>query len=313
MRYWHELEIEDFSVCQRVRVSHHHVWVALVHTPLVWSISSLPSGLSLKSSLSPLLRLTHTRASSSPEIPSHLGTWPLPDEINSFLNQGKLMSPSSERVTPGLRSPTLPTSPRSLGLLPSVPTSTCPSPSLLNRCKILWLKCFQLTEITTGVLGVGMGEEHCYSFSHLSSCLPLKIHMFWAYVGTNTQTYWLWKRHIFCTPWHLLVLVKHIALLFMIQHGQKTHSNVSSLYVSPLITDINHCQHNLASPWPLRDSTKVHGEWLVGWAHRLLDWWVADRWCHPFSYSSPAISLFCSFFLFLKRNQISFPVKTEVH
>ena len=156
------------------------------------------------------------------------------------------------------------------------------------------------SEITTGVLGVGVGEERCYSFSHLSSCLPLKIHMFWAYVGTNTQTYWLWKRHIFCTPWHLLVLVKHIALLFMFQHGQKTHSNVSSLYVSPLITDINRCQHNLASPWPLRDSTEVHGEWLVGWAHHLLDWWAADRWCHPFSYSSPAISLFCSVFCSLR-------------
>lgn len=169
MRYWHELEIEDFSVCQRVRVSHHHVWVALVHTPLVWSISSLPSGLSLgilsrKSSLTPLLRLTPTRASSSPEVPSHLGTWPLPDEINSFLNQGKLMSPSSERVTPGLRSPTLPTSPRSLGLLPSVPTSTCPSPSLLNRCKILWLKCFQLLKLQQAFWGWGWGKSAVIPF-----------------------------------------------------------------------------------------------------------------------------------------------------
>lgn len=191
-------------------------------------ISSLPSGLSLgilsrKSSsppcsasplLEPLLR----------SLPSGDLAPPRWDQL-IFLNQGKLMSPSSERVTPGLQSTTLPTSPRSLGLLPSVPTSTCPSPSLLNRCKILWLKCFQLLKLQQASFGGGgWGKSAVIPFLTVS-CLPLKIHMFWAYVGTNTQTYWLWKRHIFCTPWHLLVLVKHIALLFMFQHGQKTHSN----------------------------------------------------------------------------------------
>lgn len=224
---------------------------------------------------------------------------------------GKVDVTVHQRVNLWLRPPTLPTSPRSLRVLPSVPTSTCPSPTLLNRCKnLVILKCSQLTDITTGFFFFFFERALLFLSSFLVTFTTQNTHV----LGICRHKYadiLTWKEAYFCTPWHLLMLVKHTTLLFVFQHGQKTHLNVSSLYVSSLIIDGNRRRHNPASLRSLRDDG--WGEWGVRLDEPITCWvggWQVDS--HPFSCPSSAISL-SMLFLFLKRNQVSFPVKTKVN
>lgn len=69
-------------------------------------------------------------------------------------------------------------------------------------------------------------------------------------------------------------------------------------------------QHQLGH---LGTMAEVNGEGLLGRGHRQLGWWAADRQC-PAIMPSPDSSLSTLFFfLLLKKNQISFSVKTKVN